>query len=218
MMQRKYRFAGLEFSVSMPENMAYENEYRLEPFRTEETETSFQLAVRKVDALTPPSGICVESQAYFCIYRDEETQLRYIGTPQKSWEEAHQRVALRGKTIDVQLRQDRYPERIGTKPVLDAMMPEHLIIQNEGFLFHCSYIERDGNAILFTAPSGTGKSTQAELWKKYRNAQIINGDRAAIRIVDGTVMAEGTPSPEVPTIVKTKACPSGPSSIWARLL
>ena len=40
---------------------------------------------------------------------------------------------------------------------------------------------------------GTGKSTQAELWKEYRNARIINGDRAAIRISDSSVHAAGLP-------------------------
>lgn len=48
-------------------------------------------------------------------------------------------------------------------------------------------------AILFTAPSGTGKSTQAELWKKYRNAEIINGDRAAVCVKEGKLTAEGIP-------------------------
>ena len=193
MIRREYRFAGLEFAVSMPEDMVYENEYRLTAFRTEETKDPILLRVEKAAELTPPSGTCVESQSSFCIYREGEDQIRYIGTPNRSWEDAWQRAALRGKTIDVQLREDRFPGRIGTKPVLDAMMAEHLLLQKQGFVFHCSYIDRDGKAILFTAPSQTGKSTQAELWKKYRNAQIVNGDRAAVRIVDGAVMAEGIP-------------------------
>lgn len=193
MIRREYKFAGLEFAVSMPENMSYESEYRLEPFQTEETKDPFLIRVEKVRELTPPTGTCVESQAYFCIYRDEDAQIRYVGTHRKFWEDAYQRICFRGKTIDVQLLEDRVPERIGTKPVLDAMMPEHLLMQNRGFLFHCSWIEWNGKAILFTAPSQTGKSTQAELWKKHRNAQILNGDRAAVRIVEDTVMAEGIP-------------------------
>ena len=58
---------------------------------------------------------------------------------------------------------------------------------------HCSYIIRDGEAILFAGFKQVGKSTQAELWKKYGNAEIINGDRAILKMKDGRVYACGTP-------------------------
>ncbi len=48
-------------------------------------------------------------------------------------------------------------------------------------ILHCSFIICDGKAILFSAPSEGGKSTQASLWEKYQNAEIINGDRAVIK-------------------------------------
>lgn len=46
--------------------------------------------------------------------------------------------------------------------------------------FHCSYIFTGDRALLFAGSSGAGKSTQAALWEKYRDAEIINGDRALI--------------------------------------
>ena len=45
-------------------------------------------------------------------------------------------------------------------------------------LMHGAVIAVGNKAWLFTAPSGTGKSTQAELWERYRNAEQINGDRS----------------------------------------
>lgn len=60
-------------------------------------------------------------------------------------------------------------------------------------LLHCAYILHEGRAILFTAPSGTGKSTQAALWQRYRGSEIINGDRAALGLEDGIVTAYGLP-------------------------
>ena len=39
---------------------------------------------------------------------------------------------------------------------------------------------KDGKAVLFSAPSGTGKSTQAELWKTYRGTRQVNGDRSLL--------------------------------------
>ena len=60
-------------------------------------------------------------------------------------------------------------------------------------VFHASYIECDGSAILFTAPSQTGKSTQAALWQQYRAASLINGDKAGVRTLDGRFCACGMP-------------------------
>ena len=51
-------------------------------------------------------------------------------------------------------------------------------------IIHASYIIYNGQAILFTAPSGGGKSTQAYLWQKYESAEIVNGDRAVIKKED----------------------------------
>lgn len=58
---------------------------------------------------------------------------------------------------------------------------------------HSSLIRYRGEAILFTAPSGTGKSTQADLWKQYEQADILNGDRSLIRRMDGHWVAYGAP-------------------------
>ena len=65
--------------------------------------------------------------------------------------------------------------------------------QDSNFL-HASFIAFQNKAILFSAPSGTGKSTQADLWQKYvRGVEIINGDRAIIGIEDNGVKAYGLP-------------------------
>lgn len=60
-------------------------------------------------------------------------------------------------------------------------------------VFHASYIDHRGSAILFAAPSETGKSTQAALWEKYAGTQIINGDRVLLGKRDGLWHAYGYP-------------------------
>ena len=63
-----------------------------------------------------------------------------------------------------------------------------------GCVLHASYVDIGGEAILFTGPSNIGKSTQAALWTKYRNARVINGDRVVLRKKGDRWHAFGYPS------------------------
>jgi hypothetical protein len=62
-----------------------------------------------------------------------------------------------------------------------------------GIVLHGAAIEYNGAGIVFTGISGSGKSTQAHLWQKYRDALILNGDCPYIRIIDGVPKVFGTP-------------------------
>lgn len=62
------------------------------------------------------------------------------------------------------------------------LIPMRRIFLHHGaVLLHASQIALDGKGILFTAPSGTGKSTQARLWEKYRHARLVCNDRTLLR-------------------------------------
>lgn len=187
-MRRFYRFAGLEFQVEMQESCAYEDERHLAAFRADSCENPHIFRFDRMEELTPPAGNCEVMQPNFRIYPLEEGHVRYIGG-----EVPYIRAEHHGKQHTVQVKKNSYTDCIGVKTVLESMEIEHLIARNQGFIFHCSYIDHNGRAILFTAPSGTGKSTQADLWAKYRGTEIINGDRAAIRLAEGKLLAEGIP-------------------------
>ena len=68
-----------------------------------------------------------------------------------------------------------------SRMISDHIGMETLFLRRSCLMLHAAFIRWQGKGILFTAPSGTGKSTQAELWKKYEGADILNGDRAAVR-------------------------------------
>lgn len=70
---------------------------------------------------------------------------------------------------------------------------EYRMIKKGDMILHSSYILDQEKAILFTAPSGTGKSTQAHLWQEVRGSRIINGDRALLQKGDEGWFAGGWP-------------------------
>lgn len=70
------------------------------------------------------------------------------------------------------------------------------LLRFDGMLLHSSAVVMDGQAYLFSAPCGTGKSTHTALWQQVfgrERAQILNDDKPALRLENGQFYAYGTP-------------------------
>lgn len=65
----------------------------------------------------------------------------------------------------------------------------------DGMMLHASCVVVDGRAYLFSAPSGTGKSTHVRLWLKLfgEEAYILNDDKPALRVSNDRIFVYGTP-------------------------
>jgi len=65
----------------------------------------------------------------------------------------------------------------------------------DGFYLHASAVEYQGKAYLFSAPSGTGKSTHTRLWQQCfgEAARIFNDDKPSLRRLEDAWYAYGTP-------------------------
>ena len=84
---------------------------------------------------------------------------------------------------------DGYLEELAVYRKISEVMPTY-----DTILFHGSVIAVDGVAYLFTAASGTGKSTHVALWRKLfgDRAVMVNDDKPLLHIGD-VVTAYGTP-------------------------
>ncbi len=68
------------------------------------------------------------------------------------------------------------------------------LLKHDGMMLHSSCVEKDGYAYLFSAKSGTGKSTHTHLWlKNLEGTRIINDDKPALVLENGKWYACGTP-------------------------
>lgn len=109
--------------------------------------------------------------------------------------------------------------------ILNLIGLEKLLLDNSSFLLHSSFIRFQGKGILFSAPCGTGKSTQADLWTLYRGSETLNGDRAGVRLCCGRWMAYGMPFAGTSGIYRNENAPitaivtltQGPENVIRRL-
>ncbi|MGI6107215.1 MAG: hypothetical protein ACOX8B_04695 [Lachnospiraceae bacterium] len=72
----------------------------------------------------------------------------------------------------------------------------HKLLEYDTLLFHGSCIALDGVGYLFTAKSGTGKSTHSRLWRECfpDRTFMVNDDMPLVRVpADGSAMACGSP-------------------------
>jgi len=85
---------------------------------------------------------------------------------------------------------DRFFETLAVYRKISEYMPYW-----DTVLFHGSAVAVDNKAYLFTAPSGTGKSTHVRLWRELfgDRAHVINDDKPLIRVSADEVTVFGTP-------------------------
>ena len=134
-----------------------------------------------------------ESTRLFCAdYLDEGTPDFSVSvTPEDiRWEreKSAREDALEG--IPVRAFTDEYLETLAVyRKIADRML------EFGTMLFHGSAIAVDGTGYLFTAKSGTGKSTHTRLWREYfgDRAVMINDDKPLLRVTDSGVWVCGTP-------------------------
>ena len=95
---------------------------------------------------------------------------------------------------EIKERYPQYTDDVGEYMTTGAIFYQHLL-DYDGMRLHSSAVVVDGKAYLFTADSGTGKSTHTRLWLELfgDRAFILNDDKPALRLEDGVWYAYGTP-------------------------
>ena len=85
---------------------------------------------------------------------------------------------------------DPYLETLAVYRKIAEKLPYH-----DAFLMHGSCVAAEGTGYLFTAKSGTGKSTHTRLWREYLGdrAVMVNDDKPVIRFVEEGPVVCGTP-------------------------
>ena len=85
---------------------------------------------------------------------------------------------------------DEYCESISIYEEIGKKLPFY-----NAFIMHGAVITYQDKALLFTAKSGTGKTTHIKLWRKYfgKDVDIVNGDKPIVRVYEDGIKVFGTP-------------------------
>lgn len=198
---KKYVFCDCAIEIKHNNPIAQKNNYNL--FLQEFDKPDFSLEVIDTENLPEKTGERLFKGELIEVYSDGETRKTYSAFP-KGQEQLPVDYACRVNTESLYIS---FYKQTNEFLVFEGLrLPELLLSKGIGIL-HCSFIEVDGQAILFAGDKQVGKSTQASLWEKYGGATVINGDRAGLFIKNGIVTAGGVPYCGTSGICKNKHLP-----------
>lgn len=187
MHSKYYKFFDTVIRVITPEPVADAEPYS--QFLCDECNADFTVEYSFADSLPqiPADAVCgkdvtvfANDNSYYCWYKNHGAEDFYacrifIG-------DSHKVILL-----------SEYRNMLWNRVIFDLLGFEEIMAEKKKAVIHSSYIVKNGKAVLFTAPSGTGKSTQASLWEKYADATVVNGDKSLIFESDGIGYACGLP-------------------------
>ncbi len=187
MQSKKYSFCNCNIEIKHNTPILSEFSYNL--FLGDFETPDFSFEVKKVDSLPPKTGVCIFENELNCVYLDGDTRKNYT----RFWD--NEELCAMDYTCKIN-ENTLYAScscALNEFHVFEGLRLPELLLKKKIGLLHCSFIEHEGQAILFAGDRQVGKSTQAGLWEKYASATVINGDRAGIFIQDRVAFAGGVP-------------------------
>jgi hypothetical protein len=144
------------------------------------------------DKVVEVTSIYDEVHEYCSDYLTDEKSDYSVSTTQADIDYEREKSAREDEIEGIPIRHfsDSYLEELAVYRKIAEQM-----IDYDTILFHGSVIAVDGIGYLFTARSGTGKSTHTRLWRVYfgDRAVMVNDDKPLLHISDSGVIAYGTP-------------------------
>lgn len=189
-MFKNYTICEQKIHIEMPDFPNDIADWQL--FETNETSADISIACQVVESLPEVFGKFCGEQGEFEVFSVGEKvfRKRRLGILCEAVAEYN---SNDGSDCRVWFNSESFSVLTGERYFWSTVPLAQLLLPKNAVLMHASYINVDGSAVLFTAPCGTGKSTQAELWRVHRNAEVINGDKAGVYFKAGKAFAGGLP-------------------------
>lgn len=164
------------------------------PFLVENNEADIQVFFRQLDTLPQISENVIYQDCFYKVHQDEDNyvcsffnaprdlSVYAIATNDKEMTRIYVEYLEKGAHYVSELRN-----------CFVHLNLESILIRRKRIFLHAACVNTPLGGLLFSGSSGIGKSTQAELWSKYRNAMHINGDRPILSREENGWLAWGSP-------------------------
>ena len=188
----EYGIAGVTIRLHTPR--ALETAESFAPFVGNAGGETVDVWLREAERLPELSGpvmftdmafsVYPKGEGYIRRYHDRKEQDRPYAVGEAAWKSGRETVSF--------LAGD-WQFFSGSQNCFSHIALEELLLWYDRLILHASFVASPFGGLLFSGPSGIGKSTQADLWVQYAGAKLINGDRTILRPHSGGWLAYGSP-------------------------
>ena len=199
-----FKTGSIVLRVETPDPLDIKEPYSL--FLCEQEQTDVNVIFRYGDIAEPSEMLLAETDSVDVFEDDGAFCFFYHITGEKVYY-ALRKVNKEKPSHHEIIIPHEYEGKIWTRLVFSLINFDDIAAMMNASVFHASFIEYNGSAILFTAPCGTGKSTQAALWEMHQGAETINGDKVLIYEDNGRFFAAGLPFSGSSDICKNRILP-----------
>lgn len=205
-MQKHYFICNKKICINASE-FPYDSVY-WQTFEAGENAADIDISCIVCDELPKPCGNITAEKDGVSVYNNGDAVCRYakMGTDEGSVTYYSGSLPIKSETYIVRRN---YNVLMDGRYMWNTVAINQLMLLCNVLFFHSSYIEYNGRGLIFSAPCGTGKSTQASLWEKYAGAKIVNGDKAGISLENDGVFVHGLPFCGTSDICNNKTLPLG---------
>ena len=193
MMKKEYIFsiAGISFRLRLPHEIVVTDAFQ--PFLRDGWKDGVEIEFVEIEEIDFPKGDSVFKNISFAIYKQNNQWIRVYHDYKENEKPYGIGIILSDNKEIISYKKGVDNFFCESKNSFSHIAFEELLLRQEAMILHSSFIATEYGGVLFSGPSGIGKSTQADLWRKYKEAELINGDRTIIRKVNDVWTAYGSP-------------------------
>jgi len=184
-----YQVANIKFEF----NYIYDNYFKnnIEAYEIDDSSINHKISVKLENELKLPNGEIIGKQNPYIISNKDSRIIFFKKRNQTSILMKHD---YDYKNIEIFLNPSLIKDLPQTEYIMSGIMFLELAMHLGYLPIHATAISINNEAVLFSAPSGTGKSTHANHWKKlYPYAIFINDDKPLIYIENNELYVYGSP-------------------------
>lgn len=190
---RTYVIAGLSIGMNFPWEETLSEGF--ETFECDDNKSLWQVYYVEKETLSEPEGEKVYENPGFQVFMDKNGKFcrRFHDYRTDYQPYATMQMDFSKRTVLVEYLLEGIGHFGTSRNDFFHIGWENILIREERMIFHAACVDTSFGGILFSGPSGIGKSTQGNLWCRYRQAKMINGDRPVVGKDEGAWRAYGSP-------------------------